>query len=75
MIRVGVVGAGLIGRERLIAIRTLKAQGKQVELSGIVDANDALREKTAAEFAVPAFSNLEEPSQRFAELGHGCSPT
>ncbi|MGH7815723.1 MAG: Gfo/Idh/MocA family protein [Candidatus Binataceae bacterium] len=60
MIRVAVIGAGLIGRERLTAIKQLAAENLPVQLAGICDADRALGEKTAAEFGAPAFANVDE---------------
>lgn len=60
MIRVGVIGAGLIGRERLAAIKQLAAENLPVKLAGICDANAALREKAAAEFDAPGFASVEQ---------------
>jgi predicted dehydrogenase len=60
MIRVGVIGAGLIGRERLLAIRNLAAAGLPVELAAIYDANSALCEKSAAEFRSTACSSVDD---------------
>jgi predicted dehydrogenase len=60
MIRVAVIGAGLIGRERIVALHELARQGHPVQLSGIHDANRALCEATAAEFGAPAFAGVEE---------------
>jgi predicted dehydrogenase len=60
MIRVAVIGAGLIGRERLLAVRELARQGQPVQLSGIYDANRPLCEAAAAEFDAPAFTGVEE---------------
>jgi predicted dehydrogenase len=37
MIRVGLVGLGLIGRERLLAVQALREQGHPVELAGVLD--------------------------------------
>jgi predicted dehydrogenase len=59
MIRVAVIGAGLIGRERMVALRELRREGRPVELSGVYDANSALCVATAAEFGVPAFAGVE----------------
>jgi predicted dehydrogenase len=60
MIRVGVIGAGLIGRERLAAIRDLAAEGLPVELAGLYDANSELCRKTAAEYHAPACASIDD---------------
>lgn len=59
MIRVAVIGAGLIGRERLVAIRALRAAGEPVCLAGVFDANTQLAQAAAAEFDAPAFPSLD----------------
>jgi predicted dehydrogenase len=60
MIRVAVVGAGLIGKERLAAIRKLAGQRKPVALSGIYDADRGLCEQGVRDFGGIAFSSLDE---------------
>ena len=75
MIRVGVIGTGLIGRERLAALSTLAAEGKPVTLAGIHDANKELCLSAAAEYAAPAFQSVEallreEPDWLMIALPH-----
>ena len=60
MIRIGIIGAGLIGRERLLAVKKLAEKGKPIKIAGIYDANSELCQKSASEFGVPGFSNLDE---------------
>ena len=60
MIRVAVIGAGLIGRERLGAIKQLAGENLPVQLAGIFDADPALCQKTAAEFGALAFGSTGE---------------
>jgi predicted dehydrogenase len=60
MIRIGVVGAGLIGRERILAIRELVRAELPVELIGICDCNRPLLEAAAKEFGVPGFDQVEQ---------------
>ncbi|HUO05705.1 MAG TPA: Gfo/Idh/MocA family oxidoreductase [Candidatus Binataceae bacterium] len=60
MTRIAVIGAGLIGRERLTAVKRLIAENLPVEIAGIFDANRALCEKSAAEFGAPAFNSIDE---------------
>jgi predicted dehydrogenase len=60
MIRLGIIGAGLIGRERLFAVKKLAEKGRPVEITGIFDANAELCQKSAREFGAPGFCNLEE---------------
>jgi predicted dehydrogenase len=59
MIRIGIVGAGLIGRERLLAAKRLAEKGSPVEIAGIFDANVDVCRKSAREFGAPGFSNLD----------------
>lgn len=59
MIRIGVVGAGLIGRERLEAVRHLARKGRPVALAGLYDANAELGRTAAAEFSTVAFDSLD----------------
>jgi predicted dehydrogenase len=65
MIRVGLIGLGLIGRERLRAIRRLGDMGCPIALAGIHDADDGLLQRTADEFGALAFrSGAELIAQR-----------
>jgi len=75
MIRIAVVGAGLIGRERLLAISSLKKQGRDVYLIGIYDADPELCRKAATEFETVAFPSLQSlyessPDWIFVALPH-----
>jgi predicted dehydrogenase len=60
MIRVGVVGAGLIGKERLLAIQQLAAEGLPVELAGVCEANPEISAAVADKFQTPVFQKLED---------------
>jgi predicted dehydrogenase len=60
MIRVGVVGAGLIGKERLLAIQQLAAEGQPVQLAGICEANREISDALASQFQAPVFHQLED---------------
>ena len=42
MIKVGVIGAGLIGRERLEAVQKLVAKNHPVSIGGVYDASKEL---------------------------------
>jgi len=75
MIRVGVIGAGLIGRERLTALSALQAEGKPVSIVGIHDADADLCASAGAEFATRAHATLEsllreEPDWMMVALPH-----
>jgi predicted dehydrogenase len=59
MIRVGVIGAGLIGRERLLAVKRLAEEKCPVQIASIFDANAELCQKSAEEFDAPGFLNLD----------------
>ena len=60
MIRFAIVGAGLIGRERLTALQKLAARGRPVSLVGIFDADPERCQAVAKEFGTRAFRSLEE---------------
>ncbi|HVN63452.1 MAG TPA: Gfo/Idh/MocA family oxidoreductase, partial [Candidatus Binataceae bacterium] len=60
MIRVAVIGAGLIGRERLAAIKRLIAENLPLQLVGVFDFDRSLCEKAAAEFGAPALGSVDE---------------
>lgn len=75
MIRVAVIGGGLIGRERLLAVRTLAQAGRPVMLAGIYDANVDLGRASAAEFGTMSFDTYEalldtRPDWIFVALPH-----
>jgi len=59
MIRVAVIGVGLIGRERLQALASLKAEGRQIAIAGIYDSNRELGQSTAFEYGTSAFGSVE----------------
>ncbi len=59
MIRVGVVGAGLIGRERLDAVKKLAAKGLPVHITGVFDASAELTQKAAADYQTQAHESLD----------------
>jgi|GEM_PF-715593 len=59
-IQVGIVGAGLIGRERLDAIKKLAARGYDVKIRGVFDANPELTTKAANDYSTMAYSSLDE---------------
>jgi predicted dehydrogenase len=58
MIRVAVVGGGLIGRERMGALQKLAAKGREVALAGVFDSNRDQCEKTARDFATRPYATL-----------------
>lgn len=60
MIQVGVVGAGLIGRERLDAVKKLSARGRPVQIGGVYDANSELTRKASVDFETKAHTSLED---------------
>jgi predicted dehydrogenase len=59
MIRVGVIGVGLIGRERLAALSSLEAKGKPISIAGIQDSNEELCRTIEAEFGTSVFGSVE----------------
>jgi predicted dehydrogenase len=59
MIRVGVVGAGLIGHERLDAIKKLAAKGRPVSIAGVFDTSAELTKKSAADYETVAHNSLD----------------
>jgi predicted dehydrogenase len=60
VIRVGVVGAGLIGRERLDAVRKLSAKGHPVTIAGVYDMSSEMTKKAADEYQTKAYASLDE---------------
>ena len=58
VVRVGVVGLGLIGRQRLAALVSLKARGELVEVVGVVD--PSLESDPAPAGDVPIVSGVDE---------------
>jgi predicted dehydrogenase len=59
MTRVAVVGGGLIGRERLEAVRKLASRGRHIALAGVFDANKDQCEKSASDFETRPFASLD----------------
>ena len=59
MIRVGIVGAGLIGRERLDAVKKLAAKGLPVTIGGVFDASTELTQKAATDYQTQAHEGLD----------------
>ena len=58
MIRVGVIGVGLIGRERLTALSSLEAEGKPISIAGIYDSNQDLCQSTGEEFGTSGYGTV-----------------
>jgi predicted dehydrogenase len=59
MIRVGVIGCGLIGRERLDAVKKLAAKGLPVTVGGVFDASAELTQKAATDYQALAHESLD----------------
>lgn len=59
-IKTAVVGVGLIGRERLRAIKVLQERGKDVELLGILDPFSKDIEKISSEFNTGIYKSVDE---------------
>ena len=59
MIKVGIVGTGLIGRERLEAVQKLAAKGLPVAIGGVFDASAELAQKAALEYKTQAHESLD----------------
>jgi predicted dehydrogenase len=59
MIQVGVIGAGLIGRERLDAVKKLVAKGHPVAIGGVYDASKELTQKASVDYGTVAHDSLD----------------
>jgi predicted dehydrogenase len=59
VIRVAVVGLGLIGRERLLALEALRHQGRPVTVAGVLDTDPARLEAAREICAAPAAADLD----------------
>jgi predicted dehydrogenase len=59
MIRVAVIGAGLIGRERIAALSSLALDHKPVQTVGIFDADAEVCKKLAAQHSTTALPSLD----------------
>ncbi|HEY6488824.1 MAG TPA: Gfo/Idh/MocA family oxidoreductase [Terracidiphilus sp.] len=75
MISVGVIGAGLIGQERLQALDKLRTSGGAVNLVGLFDVNEQQLERSAAKFGVTTFASVDallavQPDWVFVSLPH-----
>ena len=60
MTRVAIIGAGLIGRERALALQNLANEELAVQLVGICDSNRTLVESASKEFGAPGFRDVDE---------------
>ncbi len=69
-VRVAVVGAGAFGRNHLRVYRELEKAGAAVTLAAVVDANPKSAEQAGEEWAIPAFSSLEEFVAQTAQGAH-----
>jgi len=56
-IRIGILGAGLLGKERLAAVRALQAKGRPVSVSGVCDPGIADAAAFGAKFNVPLYKD------------------
>jgi predicted dehydrogenase len=75
MKRIGIIGGGLIGRERLDAVRRLARSGLPVEIVGVCDADPALLVKTTAEYGIAGFATpdtllAQQPELTIVALPH-----
>lgn len=75
MIRIAVVGAGLIGKERLGAICRLAEKGMPVALNGVFDVDTALCRKVAGDYNSKQYLSLRDllrdsPDWVFLALPH-----
>jgi predicted dehydrogenase len=59
-LRVAVVGAGAFGRNHLRVYRELEQAGAPVELSAVVDPNEATRSAATAKYNIPGFASIEQ---------------
>lgn len=59
-ITVGLVGAGLIGKERLKALNLLVSRGRRCTCVGVVDPSPGPLADASARFGVPAIGSLDE---------------
>ncbi len=80
MIRIGVVGAGLIGQERLAALAALKAEDRPISICGLYDANQDACRSVASTYATPALASLndllaEKPDWVMIALPHDVAVT
>lgn len=60
MKKIVVIGAGLIGKERLAAINSLQKAGRQIEIVGIYDPFNVDINKIVENYNTRSFSSLEE---------------
>ncbi len=75
MKRIGIIGGGLIGRERLDAVRRLAQSGLPVEVVGICDADPAMLAKATSDYGVPGFPTpdalvAQQPDLTIVALPH-----
>jgi predicted dehydrogenase len=59
-LRVAVAGAGAFGRNHLRVYRELEAEGQGVSLVAAVEPNSTCAADTAAKYAIPVFSTVDE---------------
>ncbi len=58
-VKVCLVGAGLIGKERLLSLKKLQKKGKNVEITGIFDPFAPNKDEIAREFGTEFFPSLD----------------
>jgi predicted dehydrogenase len=58
-LRVAVIGAGAFGRNHLRVYRELEHAGEPVQLTAVVDSNEAVAAEASQKFNVPAFATIE----------------
>jgi predicted dehydrogenase len=59
-VRIGLIGAGLIGRERLQAVQQLRQRGRDISICGILDPNLPGLAELASKFQAPIRNSAEE---------------
>jgi predicted dehydrogenase len=60
IISIAVIGAGLIGKERLKAINLLKEKGRNIKISGIYDPYCKNKAEIIKEFKVPFYKTIDD---------------
>lgn len=72
--KISIVGAGLIGKERIIALQDISIKYPDVKISGVYDPDVKTRQSVSEKFNVPVFDKLDNVLSENPDWVFICTP-